>query len=110
MSQYFPGAYEDSSGNGRFELNLPNCTTKADLKGAKGIVTYTLVSKTNLTSLKTKRDNLNADKLKTFLADLTETSNAVMQWMMINVVKNLFMINWLSKSMLLILRYQVLVD
>ena len=51
MSQYFPGAYEDSSGNGRFELNLPNCTTKADLKGAKGIVTYTLVSKTNLTSL-----------------------------------------------------------
>ena len=52
---------------------------KADLKGGKGIDTSRLVSKTTLTSLKTKLDNLDVDvaKLKTFSADFCRLSNLV---------------------------------
>ena len=52
-----------------------NCVAKANLKGAPGIDITTLASKADLTSLKTKVDNLDADKLKTILADLSKWSN-----------------------------------
>lgn len=40
---------------------------KADLKGATGIGISMLASKTDLAGQKTKVDNLNVDKIKTFL-------------------------------------------
>ena len=43
---------------------------KADLGGTTGIDTYTLVSRAELTSLKTKVDDVNLEKLRTFPADL----------------------------------------
>ena len=77
MSQYFPEPYERSNGNVKAELDLSNYATKADLKGATGIDTSTLPSKTNLTSLKTKADNLDVDKLEIVPSDLSKLSNIV---------------------------------
>ena len=44
---------------------------KSNLKGAIGIDTCRLASKTDLAILKTKVDNLDIDKLKTVSADLS---------------------------------------
>ena len=65
-------------------MDLSNYATKADLKGATGTDTSTLVLKTDLASLKTKVDNLDVYKLKTVPADLSKLSNVVDN----NVVKN----------------------
>lgn len=102
MSQYFLEPYEGSGGNRKVELNLFNYATKADLKEANGIYVSTLVSETILATLKNKVNNLDVDKLKTVPADLSKPSNAVND--MTNIIKNI-MINWLSKLILLILRY-----
>ena len=102
MSQYFLEPYEGSGGNRKVELNLFNYATKADLKEANGIYVSTLVSETILSTLKNKVNNLDVDKLKTVPADLSKPSNSVND--MTNIIKNI-MISWLSKLMLLILRY-----
>ena len=67
--------------------------------------TFRLASKTDLTSLKAKVDKLNVNKLKTVPVDLNKLSNVVDN----DVVKKTVM-NWSSESVLLILRYQALVD
>ena len=79
---------------------------KTILKGATAIDTSTLASKTDLASRKTKVDGLDVNKLKAIPADSSKLSNVVDS----DVIKRLCMMNWLSKSMLLILTYQVLVD
>ena len=66
MSQYFPEPYEPSGGNVKVELDLYNYATKADMKGAMYISTFTLAPKTDLVSLKSKVDKLDVDKPKTF--------------------------------------------
>ena len=65
MNQYFSKQYGRSDGNVRVQSDLSNYATKADLKGALGIDTSTLASKTNLASLKIKVHDLNVNKLKT---------------------------------------------
>ena len=50
---------------------------KSNLKGAIGIDTCRLASKTDLAILKTKVDNLDIDTLKTVSADLSKLSNVV---------------------------------
>ena len=60
----------------------------------------------DLASLKTKVDNLDVNILKTVPSALSKLNNAVDN----DVVKKLCMINWLSKSILLIIRYQAPVD
>ena len=45
MSQYFLQSYECSGGNVKVELNISPYATKADLEGATGFDTSTLVSK-----------------------------------------------------------------
>ena len=55
--------------------------------------------------MKAKVDKLNVNKLKTVTVDLNKLSNVVDN----DVVKKTVM-NWSSKSVLLILRYQALVD
>ena len=84
MSQYFPEPNEHSA-------------AKANLKGATGIDAFLLASKT---------DNLDVDKLKTVPADLGKVSNVVDN----DVAKRTCVISRLSKSMLLMLRCQVLLD
>ena len=58
-------------------MRLSNYALKVHHKGATDIDTSTLASKTDLTSLKTKVNNLNVDKLKTASADLSKLSNVV---------------------------------
>ena len=77
MSQYFPEPYEHSGGNVKVELYLSNYATKTDLKEATGIDTFTLASKTDLASLKTKVDDLDKDKIKTVPADLSKLCNVM---------------------------------
>ena len=74
---YFPESYEHSGENVKVELSLSNCLMKADLKGATSIDTSALVLKTDLAGLKTKVDNLNVDKLKSYPSDLGKHSNEV---------------------------------
>ena len=69
MSQYFPEPYECSGEDIKFVLDLVNYSTNANLKGATGIDTSTLASKTDLACLKFKLVNLDVDKLKTVPAD-----------------------------------------
>ena len=56
--------------------------------------------------LKTKVDDLDVDKFKTCPAELSKLSNVVDN----DVFKKVCIINWLSKSRLLILRYKAPVD
>ena len=56
--------------------------------------------------MQTKVDNLVVYKIKTVPADLNKLHNVVVN----NIVKALCMINWLSKSMLMILKHQALVN
>ena len=56
MSQDFTEPYEHFFGNIIGELDLSDYTTKANLKGATGIATFTLASKIDLASLKIKVD------------------------------------------------------
>ena len=58
-------------------MNLSIYATKNDLKGAAGIDSSILASKTDLASLKTKVDNLDVDKLRSYHVDLPKLSNMV---------------------------------
>ena len=77
----------------------------ANPKVAGVIDTATLASKTDLADLKSKEDNFDVDKLDTVFADWSYLNNVV-DMLSKRIVYN----NWLPKSMLLILRYQILVD
>ena len=79
MSQYFHKTYEHSDGNVKVELSVSNYTTKANMKRATSIDTSTLASKTELTGLKTKVDNLGVYKLMSVSVDLSKISNDVDQ-------------------------------
>ena len=76
------------------------------MKEAIDIKTSKLASKIDLTSLKAKVENLDVDKLKAVSFDLNKLSNLVD----IYVVKKVCIRICLPKSILLILRYQALMD
>ena len=76
MSQYYP-PYKSSSNNIKVELDLANYATKTDLKNITHVHASSFASKTNLPALKTEVDKIDADKLKTTLADLAKLTNAV---------------------------------
>ena len=61
----------------KIELNLSNYATKANLNEVSGILTFMLVSKKVLHSLKTEVDNLDVNKFKTVPADLSTLSDVV---------------------------------
>ena len=83
MNQYFP-PYRSSRGDIKRELDLSNYATKTDLKNTTHVDVISFVSKTNLASLKTEVDKIDADKLKTVPVDLAKSSNVVKN----DVVKN----------------------
>ena len=55
--------------NVKGELGFSNYATKADLKGAAGVDTSKLATKSDLTSQKAKTDKIDLDKLKTVPVD-----------------------------------------
>ena len=56
---------------------MSNYATKTDLKNVTHVDVSSFASKTNLTSLKTEADKIDADKLKTVPVDLAKLSNVV---------------------------------
>ena len=76
MSQYFP-PYRSHGGDVKVELYLSNYATKTDLKHVTHADVSSFASKTNLGSLKTEVDKIDADKLKTVPVDLAKLSNVV---------------------------------
>ena len=87
-------------------MDLSNCATKADLKGATSVDTSKLAVKSEGAVLKPQVGKLDVDKLKALPTDLSKLSNVGSNY----VVKKLCMIDWLKKLMSLILRYQILED
>ena len=63
-SQYFPKPFENYKENAKIELDLSNYATKSDLKGAPGVHTSKLASKSSLASLKSEVNQTDIDKLK----------------------------------------------
>ena len=76
MSQYYP-PYRISSNNIKVDLDLANYATKKDLKNITHVDVSSFASKTNLATLKSEVDKIDADKLKTTPADLAKLTNSV---------------------------------
>ena len=56
---------------------MSNYATKTDFKNVTHVGVSSFASKTNLASLKTEVDKIDADKLKTVPVDLAKLSNVV---------------------------------
>ena len=85
IGQHFPKLYKRFEGISNVKVDLSNYASKTDLKNATGIDTSNLALKSNLASLKTEVDKIDADKLKTDPIDLSKLSNVVNN----DVVKNI---------------------
>ena len=77
MSQYFPKPYELFGGDINVKVDLSNYATKTDLKNISHIHVSSYALKSNLTSLKTKVDKRDIDKLTSVPTDLATLSNVV---------------------------------
>ena len=76
MSQYFP-PYRSHGGDIKVEVDLNNYATKTDLKNVALVDVSSFASKTNLASLKTQVDEIDAGKLRTVPVNLAKLSNVV---------------------------------
>ena len=74
MSQYFP-PYRSYGVDIKVELDLNIYATKSDVKNVLHVDVSSFASKTNLSSLKTEVDKIDANKLKTVPVDLAKLSN-----------------------------------
>ena len=77
MSEYFPKPHNSHGGDIKVELGLSNYATKTELKNVTHADVSSFASKTNLASLKTEVDKIDADNLKTVPVDLAKLSNIV---------------------------------
>ena len=93
MIQYFPKSFRSFGGNINLKADLSNYVTKTDLKNVTHVDTSSFVLKTNLANLNTDFDKLDIDKLAPVPVDLSELSDVLKN----DVVKKLFMTNWLEK-------------
>ena len=75
MSYYPP--YRSSRNNIKVELDLANYATKDYVKNITHVSSF--ASKTNLATLKTEVNKIDADKLKTTPADLAKLTNAIIE-------------------------------
>ena len=91
MSQDFPKPFRSFRGNINVKVDLSNYAIKADIKNISHVDTSSFTLKTNFASLKTEVDKLDIEKLAP--VDLSKLSDVVKN----NVVKKLFMRNWLQK-------------
>ena len=93
MSKFYPKPYEPFGGDINITVDLSNYATRTDLKNVTHVDTSSFALKTNLPNLKTEVDKLDIDKLAPVATDLSKQINVVKN----DVVKKLFMINWLQK-------------
>ena len=77
MSKYFPKPYKPFGRDIHVKVGLSNYARKSDLKNVSHVDVSSLALKSNLASLKTKVDKIDADKLKTVPVDLAKSSNVV---------------------------------
>ena len=77
MSNYFRRRYKHFDGDISVKVDLSNYATKTDLKNISHVDGRSFALKSNLTSLKTEVDEIDADKLKTVPVDLAKLSNVV---------------------------------
>ena len=77
MSEHFSKPYKSHGDDTKIKLDLSNYATKTDLKNMTHVDVSSFESKTNLPSLKTEIDKIDADKLKTVLVDLAKLSNVL---------------------------------
>ena len=88
MSQYFPKPYEPFGGDINVKVDLSNYATKTNLKNVSHVDVRSFVLKSNLLSLKTEVDKIDADKLKTVPVDLAELSNVVKNDVVKKIITN----------------------
>ena len=88
MSQYFPKPYEPFGGDINVKVDLSNYATKTNLKNISHVDVSSFVLKSNLLSLKTEVDKIDADKLKTVPVDLAELSNVVKNDVVKKIITN----------------------
>ena len=93
MNHYFPKPFRSFRGNINVKVDLSNYATRTDLKNVIHIDTSIFGLKTNLANLKTEVDKLDTDILALVPVDLSKLSDVVKN----DVVKKLFIINWLQK-------------
>ena len=77
MSDYFRRPYKRFDGDINVKVDLSNYATKTDLKNVSHIDVSSFALKSNLASLKTEVDKIDAEKLKTVPVDLVKLSNVV---------------------------------
>ena len=77
MSKYFPRCYKPFDRDINVKVDLYNYATKTDLKYVTHVDVSSFALKSNLASLKTEVDKIDADKLKTVPVDLAKLSNVV---------------------------------
>ena len=77
MSDYFRRRYKRFDGNISVKVDLSNYATKTDLKNVSHADVSSFALKSNLASLKTEVDKIDADKLKTVPVDLAKLGNVV---------------------------------
>ena len=77
MSQYFPKPYDPFGGDINVKVDLSSYATKTVLKNVSHVDFSSFALKSNLASLKTEVDKIDADKLKTVPVDLAKLSNLV---------------------------------
>ena len=70
MSRYFLTPYELFGGDVNVKVDLSNYATKTDLKNVSHVDISSFALKSNLASLKTEADKIDADKLKPVPVDL----------------------------------------
>ena len=88
MSQYFPKPYEPFGGDINVKVDLSNYATKTNLKNVSHVDDSSFVLKSNLLSLKTEVDKIDAAKLKTVPVDLAELSNVVKNDVVKKIITN----------------------
>ena len=77
MSQYFPYPFRSFGGNINVKVDLSNYATKTYLKNVTYVDASSFALKTNLSSLKTKVDKLDIDKLAPVSVGLRKLSDVV---------------------------------
>ena len=77
MSQYFPKPYKPLGGDINVKVDLSNYATKTDLKNASNVDVSSFALKSNLASLKTEVNKIDAEKVKTVPVDIAKLSNVV---------------------------------
>ena len=77
MSNHFHRRCKRFDGDISVKVDLSNYATKTDLKNLSHVDVSSFALKSNLASLKTEVDKIDADKLKTVPVDLAKLSNVV---------------------------------